>query len=65
MMENLVEWKLVGETEILGEKRPHRHFVHHKSHMPDPGSNPGCRGGKPATNSLSYGGVESSIKIEI
>jgi hypothetical protein len=22
---------------------------------PDPGSNPGCRGGKPATNRLSYG----------
>jgi hypothetical protein len=27
----------------------------HKSHLPDPGSNPGRRGGKPATNRLSYG----------
>jgi hypothetical protein len=26
-----------------------------KSHMTRPGLNPGCRGGKPATNCLSYG----------
>jgi hypothetical protein len=32
------------------------HFVHHKSHISwPPGSNPGRRGGKPATNRLSYG----------
>jgi hypothetical protein len=31
------------------------HFVHHKSHMTDLGSNPGRRGGKPATNRLSNG----------
>jgi hypothetical protein len=30
-----------------------RHFAHYKSHLPDPGSNPGHRGGKPATNRLS------------
>jgi hypothetical protein len=46
---------LAGETEILGENLPQRHFVHHKSKLPDPGANPGCRGGKPATNRLSYG----------
>jgi hypothetical protein len=34
---------------------PRRHFVHHKSHFPDPGANPGHRGGKPATNRFSYG----------
>jgi hypothetical protein len=55
IVEPLVEWRLAGETEELGENLPQRHFVHHKSTWPDPGSNPGRRGGKPATNSLSYG----------
>jgi hypothetical protein len=56
MMEKFVEWTvLAGETEVLGEILPRRHFIHHKSHLPDPGANPGGRGGKPATNRLSYG----------
>jgi hypothetical protein len=54
-MENLVEWRLVGETDVLGENLPQRLFVHHESHLPDPGSNPSRRGVKPATNRLSYG----------
>jgi hypothetical protein len=44
IVEKLVEWRLAGETEVLGENLPQRHFV-----------KPGRRGGKPATNRLSYG----------
>jgi hypothetical protein len=52
---------LAGETEVLGENLPQRHYVNHKSHLPDRGSNPGRRGGKPATNRLSYGAANRKI----
>jgi hypothetical protein len=55
-MEKLVEWTvLAGETEVFGEILLRRHYVHHKSHLP----NPGRRGGKPATNRFSYGAAFS------
>jgi hypothetical protein len=47
--------KLAGENEVLGVNVLRHHFVHHKSHLPDQGANLGRRGGKPATNRLSYG----------
>jgi hypothetical protein len=50
---DLVEWRLAGKTEVLWENLPQRHLVHHKSDLSDPGSNPGRRSGKPATNRLS------------
>jgi hypothetical protein len=46
-----------------GENLPRRHFVHHKFHLPDPGVNPGRRGGKPATNRFSYGAASDTIRV--
>jgi hypothetical protein len=41
IVEQLVELRLSGETEVLGENLPQRHFVHHKSHTTWPGLEPG------------------------
>jgi hypothetical protein len=37
IVEQLVEWRLAGETEVLGENLPQRYFVHQKSHSTRPG----------------------------
>jgi hypothetical protein len=41
IVEQLVEWRLAGGSEVLGENLPQRHFVHHISHMTRPGLEPG------------------------
>jgi hypothetical protein len=56
IVEKQMECRLAGETEVLGENLPQRHFSPSQSPTwPDPGLNPGRDGGKPATNRLSYG----------
>jgi hypothetical protein len=48
--EKQMECRLEGETEVLGENLPQRHFCPSQNPTsPDPGLNPGRRGGKPAT----------------
>jgi hypothetical protein len=37
IVERFVEWSSAGETELLGETVPQRHFAHYKSHMTRPG----------------------------
>jgi hypothetical protein len=56
IVEKQMECRLAGETEVLWENLPQRHFWPSQNPTwPDPGLNPGLRGGKPATNRLSYG----------
>jgi hypothetical protein len=55
IVEQLVEWRLAGETEVLGENLPNATLSTTNPTWSDSGSNPGRRGGKPATNRLSYG----------
>jgi hypothetical protein len=56
IVEKQMELRLAGETEVLGENLAQRHFCPSQNPTwPDTGLNPGRRGGKPATNRLSYG----------
>jgi hypothetical protein len=55
-VEKQMECRLAGETEVLAENLPQRHFCpSQNATWPDQSLNPGRRGGKPATTRLSYG----------
>jgi hypothetical protein len=59
-VEKQMECRLAGETEVLGENLPQRHFCPSQNPTwPDPGFNSGRRGGKPVTNRLSYGAANA------
>jgi hypothetical protein len=63
-VEQLAEFQLAGETEILGGNRPtchFAHFVHHKSHMAWPEMERQPPPGEPATNRLSCGIVRAHL----
>jgi hypothetical protein len=60
IVESMMECRLAGETEVLGENLPQRHFCHKIPHA-HPGLNPGRRSGKPATNRLSYGAAYERV----
>jgi hypothetical protein len=56
IVEKQMECRLAGETEVLWENLPQRHFCPSQNPTwPDLVLNPGRRGGKPASNRLSYG----------
>jgi hypothetical protein len=56
IVEKQMECRSEGETKVLGENLPQRHFCPSQNPTrPDPVLNPGCRSEKPATNRLSYG----------
>jgi hypothetical protein len=40
IVEQLIEWRLAGETEVLWEHLPQRHLVLHKSHITRTGLDP-------------------------
>jgi hypothetical protein len=64
IVEKQMECRLAMETEVLGENLPQRHFSPSQNPTwPDPGLNPGRRGGKPATKRLSYGAAFLSLQI--
>jgi hypothetical protein len=62
-VEKLVEWRLTGETEVLGENLPQRHFFHHKiPHDQTRARTPDRSSGKPANNRLSYGAATGKLQ---
>jgi hypothetical protein len=66
IVEKQMECRLAGGTEVLGENLPRGHFCPSQNPTwPDPGLNPGRRGGKPATNRLSYGAAMQGHAVQV
>jgi hypothetical protein len=64
IVEKQMECRLGGEIEVLRENLPQRHFCPSQNPTwPDPGLNPGRRGGKPATNRLRYGAAHITLYL--
>jgi hypothetical protein len=59
IVEQLVEWRLAGETEVLEKTCSSATLSTIYPTWLDPGSNQGRRGGKPAINRLSYDAAPS------
>jgi hypothetical protein len=65
IVEQLVEWRMEWETEVLGENLSQCHFVHHKSYVTWPVLEPGPPRWKTATNRLSYGVAKVLVLSEL
>jgi hypothetical protein len=66
IVEKQMECRLTEETEVFEENVPQRQFCPSQNPTwPDPGLNPGRRGGKPATNRLSYGAAASLDNLQV
>jgi hypothetical protein len=66
IVEKLVEWRLAGETEVLGENLPPPATLSTTNPTClDPDLNTGRRGGKPATNRLSFGATFNTYLFNI
>jgi hypothetical protein len=67
IVEQLVEWRLQGKPKYSEKICPSAVLSTTNPTWPEPGTNPGRRGGTPATNRLSYGAANATtlvIKLE-
>jgi hypothetical protein len=60
-----MEWNWQGKTEVLGGKKtcPSVTFSTTNPTWTEPGSNPGFRGERPATNRLSHGSARPALLL--